>query len=572
MKSKKKEWIRKLTEIVGEDIITTDEAERFSYAFDFSIHKCMPDLVALPKNKEQVSTILKFANKMAIPVIPRGGGTGCIGGALAWKGGIVMDLSRMDKIKKIDKQNLTMTCEAGVTIDQINKTLHKEGYFFPMQMDGLAGIIGGYIACNGTGEHSVRFGKMRDWVRSLEVVLPNGEVLRTGSCAPVSSNPDLTHLFIGTEGTLGIITEATFGILPLPEKKIVGIVSVDNIKEAGNIMSRILEEGPIADLMVYDELSIKGMRRKLTHTKAGALLKITLIGKKEEVNRLKNDISKIISNFRIIKMDWFDVERTPVQTNPLINMAAIIPKARPVHIGEDIAVPISELSKALEGIKAIAKKYQIPTLVISGDVGKGVLHPAVLINVEEKEKFKKAKKVVEEIYKLAIKLGGTISGTHGIGISRSRYIRLEHNKQFIDTFNAIKKALDPKNILNPCKMGLSPVPDPFGRNLFKEWWERPKTNSPLEKYRNKIILCDFCGFCNIVCPVFLKKKWHSFSPRGRLLLSRALLTKEIKVTDRFKESILSCTLCGACNKNCPKEIPISEIIEITKSELNGRPF
>ena len=564
----RKELIKRLVRELGEDVISTDEAEKFCYAFDFSIHKCLPDAVALPKNTKQVSALLKLANKMSIPVVPRGGGTGTVGGALALNGGVVTDLSRMDKIKEIDKKNLTMTCEAGVTIDQINRVLHRQGFFFPMEMDGLAGIIGGYIACNGTGIHSVKFGKMRDWVRALEVVLPNGEILRTGVSAPVSSNPDLTHLFIGTEGTLGIITEATFGILLLPEKKMSGIVSVDTLEKAGKIMSRILREGSIADLMVYDDLPLKSMRKRLAHPKAKAMLKVTLIGKKEEVNRYKKDINQIISSFHPIKTEWFDIAKDPLQTSNIFDMAAIIPGARPVHIAEDIAVPVSELSEALVGIKAIAKKYGIPTLVISGDVGKGVLHPALLINVRKKEQFDKAKKVMEGIYRLALKLGGTISGTHGVGISRSRYMKLEHKEPYLKTFASIKKALDAKNILNPGKMGLSPVPNSFENILFSEWWQTPKTNSLLEKYRDSIITCDFCGFCNIVCPIFLKKKWHSFSPRGRLLLARGLLTGEVKITAELKRRFSTCTLCGLCDKNCPKGIPISKIIECAMKSIN----
>lgn len=562
-----KTLMNELIRIAGKDNVSNDEAERFAYAFDFSVHKCMPDVVVMPKNTREVSRVLKLANKISIPVIPRGGGTGTAGGALAPHGGIVLDISGMDKIKDIDKDNLSMTCEGGATIDLINKTLQKEGCFFPMQMDGLAGIIGGYIACNGTGEHAVKFGKMRDWVRALEVVLPDGEILRCGSKAPVSANPELSHLFVGTEGVLGIITEAVFGILPLPEKKIVGIVSVDSLEKAGRIMSEILKKGLIADLMVYDSLSIKGMRARLADPKASALLKITLIGNKEEIDRHRKDILEIIHSFGVIKTEWLDVEKTPVQTNPLIDMASICPGARPVHIAEDIAVPVSRLSEALTGIKAISRKHKTPVLVISGDVGRGILHPALLINVEQEKNFKNAEKVVEAIYKLTIALGGTISGTHGIGMSRGRYMRLENTKSYMKTFAALKRALDPRNILNPGKMGLSPVPAPFAGIVFRKWWNLPGPAGRADEHLKELITCDFCGFCNTVCPVFLKKKRQSLSPRGRLLLARGLLTGEIKPSPVLKKSFAVCTDCGLCDKACPKAIRISDIIKVYRKRL-----
>lgn len=559
--------VKELSRLVGSKNVTDDMAERFAYACDFSLHQCIPDAVVLPENTRAVSRVLKWACQRSRPVIPRGGGTGCVGGALAQPGGIVMDMSGMDKILDFDPNNLTMTCEGGVTIDRINKTLHSKGFFFPMQMDGLAGIIGGYIACNGTGEHSVKYGKMRDWVRSLEVVLPDGTVCRCGSRSPVSANPDLTHLFVATEGVLGVITEATFGVLPLPEKKVVGLVSVDTLAKAGRILSAILALGNMADLMVYDELSIKGMRRRLAEPNAGALLKVTLIGCQEEVERHRKDIGNLIASHGVIKTEWVDAEKTPVQTSPLINFASIIPGARPVHIAEDIAVPVDRLADALTGIKAISRKYRVPVLVISGDVGRGVLHPALLFDVSKKRNFQAAEKVVAALYRLAVVMGGTISGTHGIGLSRGAYMSLEHDRNYLKVFARIKKTLDPRNILNPGKMGLSPMPRPFCDNLFRAWWTFPKAGRKLPDYAGELKSCDFCGFCNTVCPVFLKKKWQSLSPRGRLFLVRGLLTGEIKPSPVLKESFAACTDCGLCDKACPKAIRISEIIKVYRRRI-----
>ncbi|MCD6408305.1 4Fe-4S dicluster domain-containing protein, partial [bacterium] len=268
----------------------------------------------------------------------------------------------------------------------------------------------------------------------------------------------------------------------------------------------------------------------------------------------------------VIKTEWKEIPKVPVQTSNVFDMTAIIPGTRPVHIAEDIAVPISKLSMALMEIKKISKKYGIPTLIISGDVGRGILHPALLIDVRKKDKFEDAKNLMEEIYNIALRLGGTVSGTHGIGISRIAYLKKEYSRTYLETFQKIKKTLDPNNILNPDKIFSQVKIDPFDELLFKEWWNKSDL-SYLNEYKEKLISCDFCAFCNIVCPTFLKTKSHIFSPRGRLILARGLITGEIRVTPKLKESFSSCILCKKCEEKCPKNIPICEIIEKVKENI-----
>lgn len=559
----KEGMVKKLTRILKSEQIQTDRAELYSYSFDFSPHRFLPDIIVMPGDTKDVSNILKFANRENIAVVPRGGGTGCVGGALAVKGGIVMDLSRLDKIIDIDPVNLVIVAQGGVTIAKINRELRRKGFFFPMQHDGISGTISAYVACNGTGEHS-KYGKIRDWIRGMEVVLPTGEIIRTGNRTPVASNPDLGHLFVGTEGILGVITEVTAGILPLPEKKVVGFVSLNSIETGGRLLTSILSKGPIADLMIYDILCIKGMRRKLAHKKAKALVIITLVGFVKEVEEKKIKISEIVRKVKPIETRWMEVGHDAVQTNPLIDLGSIKKGKRPFFIAEDVSVPISEIERCLSGIKEIERKYNILTPIMSGDIYRGVLHPLFLVDAKQPAEFKRANVAMEAIYKLVLNLGGILSGTHGIGLTRSKYIADEIGRDYLKAFDNIKSALDPKNILNPSKMGLGRTTPAMKNLLFNPLWKGTKAHRypGLEKYRKQIILCDSCAYCNVVCPVFHKSHWHSDSPRGKIQIARALLTGELSVTQRVKEIMGKCTLCKLCDRECPKYIPISEIVKV----------
>jgi glycolate oxidase len=448
-----------LKELLG-DRFRVDLASRYCYATDASIYRAMPDAVAAPINTAEVAEIVKLANKHKVPLIPRGAGTGLCGGAVAVHGGIIVDTQRMHKIKEIHPESLYCVVEPGVIYDELNVALKPFGYVFPTAPgSGEACVIGGMVALNASGMRAIKYGATRDYVLGLEVVLPTGEVLKCGTrTLKNSSGYQLEKLFVGSEGTLGIITEVTLKIVQLPKSKAAILATFDSVEKAGQTVTKIIGKPVIPSSMeLMDRTSIEAANKgaDADFPDVAALLIIECDGPIEEVRR---EIEKVV---QVCKASGA-LEVTPTEDlklqekwasgrqSVLPALGRLRPELKIVPLADDMAIPISNIGRTVLAFEEIAKRNKI-IIATYGHASDGNLHTKLLIDPEKADDWKRAEKAVEEIYDAVLALDGSVSGEHGIGISKAPYFKKERATA-LATMKAIKTVLDPNNIMNPGKM------------------------------------------------------------------------------------------------------------------------
>lgn len=445
-----------LRKIVGKYNVITDKAELVCYSYDASCYSRLPDIVVFPNDSEEVSKVVQLANRQRIPVTPRGAGTSLSGGPVPANAGIVMVLARMDKILDLDEDDLTVTCEVGLTLRDLNKFLAKKGLHFPIDPgSGEAATLGGMIGENASGMHSLRYGKTRDRVLSLEVALPNGDIVQVGSrCFKSVSGYNLKELFIGSEGTLGVVTKATLRLSSIPDNYAVVSASFKTTVAAGRAISKVVKRGiQISALEFMDEHSV-GVVKSFTGLplpEAAAMVLIECTGSKSEVQSHLACIAKILREESAFELR---VSSEREEADKLWDARkatyGAISRIRPTAIQADPVVPVSRLPDYLAKLDMIAQKYAL-RVVSYGHAADGNLHPTVLVDEGDPEEFKRARMALTEIYQSALELGGTLTGEHGIGAEKSEYFHLEWPDNVIAIMRGTKAALDPNNIMNPGK-------------------------------------------------------------------------------------------------------------------------
>ena len=451
--------VRKLEEVVGSSWVIVGEDRVESYLYDETAYpvrpKAVTDIVVVkPKNTEEISEILKIANREKIPVFPRGGGTGLVGGCIPTSSGIVLSLERMDNIE-IDKENLIAVVEAGVTLGKLIEEADKAGLFFPAHPGDEGAQIGGLVACNAGGARAVKTGVMRNYVKGIEVVLPTGEILKFGGkLIKNNTGYDLMHLFIGSEGTLGIITKAILRLYPKYGAMATLIIPFKNRHTAIDAVPKILQSGVIPLALEYVEKDlIEKSARKLGLTwpcKEGNAFLIVILAEADEetVYRLCEKIADVC--YKAGAMEPLIAESRKEQENILKIRSEIYIALKPDTIDIlDIAVPPANMGKLMDTIDAISKKYDT-YIPVYGHAGDGNLHPHIIKKdgwtMDDYERLK------EEIYRVTVMLGGVITGEHGVGAIRKRYLRLCLSDEEIKIMKKIKQIFDPNNILNPGKV------------------------------------------------------------------------------------------------------------------------
>ncbi|MDO9517257.1 MAG: FAD-binding oxidoreductase [Methanosarcinaceae archaeon] len=454
--------ITKLQEIVGIERATVSPMQLYCYSSDASQIRGTPDCVVRPQDTGQVSKILKFANEHDIPVTARGAGTGLAGGAVALEGGIVLDLSGMDRILDIDINNLQVAVEPGVVHSKLNEVLKAEGFFFPPDPGSSAMCtIGGLIANNGSGMRSVKYGTTRSYVLDLEVVMADGSVIHTGSKTLKSSaGYDLTRLMVGSEGTLGVITKAILKIHPLPKARTVVLASFETPELAGEAVVKTLSQGIIPSACeILDRTTVEVLNSydpNIAIPDAGATILFELDGAKSSVLEEAEIVEAVCKPFASgirVAADRNEMEEI-WSARRLVGAAIsrIDPNRTRVYVGEDIGVPIKEIPRMLKLVQSISEEFDLPIMTY-GHVGDGNLHTGMCIDMLDNEQWERLNLAADKIHKTAIMLGGTVSAEHGIGSARSEYMRLERGDA-LDVMILIKRALDPKGILNPGKLGV----------------------------------------------------------------------------------------------------------------------
>ncbi|WP_298270254.1 FAD-linked oxidase C-terminal domain-containing protein [Geobacter sp.] len=450
--------IDELKTIVGAENVATDRQDLLCYGYDATQMEFLPDAVVHPGTPEEIAAILKLANSERFPVFPRGAGSGFTGGALPKGGGIVLVTTRLNRILRIDTENLVAEVEPGVVTEQFQLAVEKLGLFYPPDPASLKfSTVGGNVAENAGGPRAVKYGVTRDFVMGLEVVLPSGEIIRTGGETYKGVvGYDLTRLLVGSEGTLGVITKIIFKLLPLPEAKKTMLTIFDSIDGAARAVSTIIGNKIIPTTLEFmDHATLQCVDRRFNlglPAAARAVLLIEVDGDRELIEKQAARIHEVVKPLGLVE---FKVAKDAAESEQLWKVRRLVsPSLRdvnPTKYNEDIVVPRSRVPDVIRKIDAIATRYGIP-IVNFGHAGDGNIHVNVMIDKEIPGMDEKAHAAIEEIFRAALELGGTMSGEHGVGLAKQPYIPLELSPVQIATMQAVKKALDPNNILNPGKM------------------------------------------------------------------------------------------------------------------------
>ncbi len=459
--AKKNTHIKKLENITGKDNILYDYDSCYAYSTDSTnIIKDneIADIVIFPENTEQVSKIMKYANENNIPVTARAAGTSVCGACLPKKGGIVLDFAKMNKIIEVNKDNLICIAEPGVVIEDLKKAAEKYNLFYPPDPSNLkVSMLGGSIGLSSGGPHTFKYGSTKDYIIDLEVVLADGTILHTGSsCSKDVTGYNMTQLFVGSEGTLGIITRATIRLIPKPEDTRVLLAYFDTLedtaKTANDIISNLITPSVI-DLLDKNTLATTESfyPSGLLTDKTAALL-IEIDGFK---STLDNQYEKIIEICKNNNSSYIQTAKTKEEEEKIWitrrSSFGATAKLAPNVLTEDVVVPRDNIVTLVKGIWNICSKYNLKTCIM-GHIGDGNIHPNIALdlrNTEERKNFEKAK---AELFELALSLNGRLSGEHGIGCEKSYFINKALDPNNLKLMKQIKNMLDPKNILNPEKI------------------------------------------------------------------------------------------------------------------------
>lgn len=435
--------------------------ERYAYSQDASdspeIHS-LPDVVVFAENIEHVQEIVRVANKYKVPIICRGAGTNTVGACVAEHGGIILNFSKMNKILEINRENMTAKVQPGVIVGELQNQVEEIGLYYPPDPSNLAvSTIGGSIAQNSAGARTFKYGSTKDYVIDMLVVTASGELLRTGSnTIKNATGYNLGSLFIGSEGTLGIVVEATLKLVPKPQCSKVIMAYFDRLEDATSAVTSVIEQqvSP-ATLDFMDKNAIQTVERfnpvgLLTDKEAALIIEID--GFKSSIEEQKEIIISTLKrcNSSAIQFSATEKEAAQIWQARRSSMGACA-KLKPNVTTDDVIVPRENLPQLVKGIQEICDKYNL-TVCMVGHVGDGSVHPQIPLDFSNKKEYENYKRAKSEIYELTIRLGGTISGEHGIGREKREHISKVVSSSALNYMREIKKVFDPNNILNPFKI------------------------------------------------------------------------------------------------------------------------
>jgi glycolate oxidase len=437
--------------------ISTAPEDLICYGFDASGVEKFPSAVVWPQCTEDVVKVMKYAYEHNIPVVPRGAGTGMTAGAVPSKGAIVLSFEKMKKILEIDSENLTVLCEPGIINGKLQNEIERTGLFYPpdpASMDFCT--IGGNIAENAGGPRALKYGVTRDYVMEIEAVLPNGDIITTGvKTAKGVVGYDVTRLLVGSEGTLSVFTKARLKIVPMPEEVITLLAIFNRLEASGEAVSKIISSKIIPRTLEFmDHETIKAVEnfKPVGLPKdAEAILLIELDGYPSAIKLDAEKIADICEHFGAeIKM----AEDEDARSKLWVSRRAISPalyQIKPSKINEDIVVPRSKVTEMLKRLRRLSEESGIK-IVNFGHAGDGNIHVNIMVDKANKEEYATGLSLVERVFQDTLSLGGTISGEHGVGLTKAGYIGMELSEKEIEIMESIKKVFDPKNILNPGKI------------------------------------------------------------------------------------------------------------------------
>jgi len=452
--------IEKLEAVAGKENVLTGKVDLVAYSYDATadLPRQAPDVVVLPTSAEMVRAIVNLARSHKIAIYPRGAGTNLSGGTVPLKKGIVLSFQKMNKIIDIDAANLTAVVQPGVVIAALNAAVAPHGLIYPPDPGTVAtATMGGSAGENSGGLRGLKYGVTKNYIMGMEVVLANGEKVRFGGKTVKNVTAyDFSNLFVGSEGTLGIITELTAKLIPAPKFRRTMTGEFKTLADAGNAVAGIIAAQVIpATLEIMDRMTIRTVE-DFAHiglpVDAEALLLIEVDGMSEDVVRAEAEavMQVVRDNNGGLKIAETDQERDQLWTARRNALPALASLNNTVIL-EDATVPRSRITDMLIACEAIGKKYNL-TLGTFGHAGDGNLHPTILCDKNNQDEMGRMHKAVDEIFKVALSFGGTLSGEHGIGVAKMKYLGDELGQSGLNLMRSIKESLDPEYVLNPGKM------------------------------------------------------------------------------------------------------------------------
>jgi glycolate oxidase subunit GlcD len=575
-------FIERLTEAAGPGMVTASLVDCLAYSRDMSIHAGTPHAVVFARDTEQVSRIVKIANEERVPVVARGTGSSVTGAVLACKGGIILDFTRMNRVLDVNKADGYAVVEPGVICNALNARLAPAHFFPPDPGSAPIATIGGMIATNASGVRAAKYGTTKDYVKGLTVVMADGRILKTGSLAPKSSaGYDLTLLFASSEGTLGIITEAVVKILPMPEYEAFAKSSFPDVAAAGRAVEKIFTSGlEMATCEILDNVCLDVARDALKMDipkEVNCQLFMGIDGPKSAVQEQIRKIDEICAEVGGLGNTWSD---NPVEKAKLFAargglvpaMSRLKPGYRLVPLVEDFGVPISKIPETIAEIQRIGEKHGFPVATF-GHIGDGNLHATFIMNPTVPDQWERVKKIALEFIDMTLRLEGTVSAEHGVGMAKSPYIG-EQLGESLNVMKDIKRTLDPNNILNPGKMGFDDsIRDILEENVFEKYLKAPETIQHFsESVENEINACIQCGFCRAGCPTFGETTLESLNAKGRVTLAYNMLMGTIEPSADLAKRLYQCMLCLNCKAVCPAQVKVSDIVRTARERLVEKGF
>ena len=450
-----------LRKILPKENVLLELEERYAYSQDatnLKEIKSIADAVVFVESIEEIQAIVKVANKHKTPIICRGAGTNVVGACSVEHGGIILNFSKMNKILEINRQNMTARVQAGVIVGELQKQVEKFGLYYPPDPSNLAvSTIGGSIAQSSGGAKTFKYGSTKDYVIDMKVVMANGEVLQTGAnTIKNATGYNLGSLFIGSEGTLGIVVEATLKLIPKPETQRVLMAYFDEVEDSVRAVDSIIEQRIYPTTIDFmDKNAIQTVEKfyptgLLTEKESALVIEVDGFSKAVEYQSeiIKNILES--SGASAIQCSTNEEEYNKIWTARRSSMGACA-KLKPNVTTDDVIVPRENLAKLVLGIREICARYELDVCMV-GHVGDGSVHPQIPIDYRNDDEYKRYKLAKSEIYNLTAKLGGILSGEHGIGSLKRDYIHMVVNPLALDYMRTIKKTFDPNNILNPYKI------------------------------------------------------------------------------------------------------------------------
>jgi glycolate oxidase len=450
--------IEELKSIVGEQYVLTSPEDLVAYSYDATFTSAKPNLVVLPASTDEVSEVLKVANREVIPVVPRGMGSGLAAGSIPFGGGVVLALTRMDRLLDIDHDNMMATAEAGIIASELADAVAREGYFYPPDpTSDHYSTLGGNVACDAGGAHCLKYGITGRYVMALEVVLADGRIMRVGGKATKNvTGYDLVRLLVGSEGTLAVITEVTVKFIVPPETERTAQAIFPKLADAGRAINAVLASGANPSIVeIMDETAIRSVEEYLhigLPLDVEAILLIQTDGDEADAVRGIETAAEICRQNGAREVH---VAATPEEREDMwqarSSISGSLGRIRPNKLGEDITVPHSAVPEMIAKIKEISAKRDLP-IVIFGHAGDGNLHPNILFDKRDPEEYERVKLAVGDLFHAAVEVGGSLSGEHGVGVLKRPYLEMALGPVAVEMQRRIKQAWDPNNILNPGKI------------------------------------------------------------------------------------------------------------------------